>query len=111
MANTHTTAPSCLLGSSLFSHPLFSALQSEKISCSFSPFSGLDPSALLGRHVHVQHDQQYSVQRLSYDAVVVGFQVGAIGHGIESQLLLRPDDGSDDEYVPVSALTVLAVFS
>ncbi|MDH4601293.1 hypothetical protein [Pseudomonas syringae] len=85
--------------------------QGEKISCSFSPFSGLDPVGLLGRHVHVQHDQEYSAQVLRYGAVVVAFQAGAPGYGIESQLLLRPDDGSDDEYVPVSALTVLAVFS
>ncbi|WP_155488944.1 MULTISPECIES: hypothetical protein [Pseudomonas syringae group] len=88
-----------------------SLLQGEKISCSFSPFSGLDPLGLLGRHVQVQHEQEYSVQVLCYGAVVVAFQAGAPGYGIESQLLLRPDDGSDDEYVPVSALTVLAVFS
>ncbi|MFA0968785.1 hypothetical protein [Pseudomonas amygdali] len=88
-----------------------SLLQGEKISCSFSPFSGLDPLGLLGRHVQVQHQQEYSVQVLCYGAVVVAFQAGAPGYGVESQLLLRPDDGSDDEYVPVSALTVLAVFS
>ncbi|GBH10101.1 Transcription-repair coupling factor [Pseudomonas syringae pv. actinidiae] len=39
------------------------------------------------------------------------FKLVLLATGIESQLLLRPDDGSDDEYVPVSALTVLAVFS
>ncbi|KPX43057.1 hypothetical protein ALP68_200032 [Pseudomonas ficuserectae] len=111
MASSYPTEASSLSAVSLLSHPLLSALQSEKISCSFSPFSGLDAAALLGRHVYVQHDQEYSVQRLSYEAVVIGLQVGAIGYGIESQLLLRPNDGSDDEYVPVSALTVLAVFS
>lgn len=111
MANIHSTEPLAFSGFASLSHPLISALQNEKISCSFAPFSGLDAAALLGRHVYVQHDQEYSVQRLSYEAVVIGFQVGAIGYGIESQLLLRPVDGSDDEYVAVSALTVLAVFS
>lgn len=86
-------------------------IQGEKISCSFSPFTGLDPVGLLGRHVQVQHDQEYSSQSISYGAIVIGFQAGAPGYDIESQLLLRPDDGSEDEYVPVSALTVLAVFS
>ncbi|WP_350649734.1 hypothetical protein [Pseudomonas sp. HY13-MNA-CIBAN-0226] len=86
-------------------------LQSEKISCSFSPFSGIDPLGLLGRHVEFQHEQEYSVQVVRYGAVVVAFQAAAPGYGIECQLLLRPDDGSDDEYVPISALTVLAVFS
>ncbi|MEE5099700.1 hypothetical protein V2J88_09525 [Pseudomonas alliivorans] len=111
MANTHSTEPVAFAGFALLSHPLISALQNEKISCSFSPFAGLDPAALLGRHVHVQHDQEYSTQRITYEALVIGFQVGAIGSGIESSLLLRPNDGSEDEYVPVSALTVLAVYS
>ncbi|RMP31518.1 hypothetical protein ALO95_200062 [Pseudomonas syringae pv. antirrhini] len=111
MANIYSTETPTFAGFASLPHALISALQNEKISCSFSPFVGLDPAALLGRHVYVQHEQEYSSQLLSYEAVVIGFQVGAVGYGIESQLLLRAKDGSDDEYVPVSALTVLAVFS
>lgn len=111
MAASHFTQNPMTTGFHAFGILPQSLLQGEKISCSFSPFSGLDPLGLLGRHVQVQHEQEYSVQAIRYGAVVVGFQAGAPGYGIESQLLLRPDDGSDDEYVPVSALTVLAVFS
>lgn len=111
MANVHSIDSPPFSAVPLLSHSLITALQSEKISCSFSPFSGIDPVGLLGRHVHVQHDQQYSSQSVCYGAVVVAFQAVAPGFGVESQLLLRPDDGSEDEYVPVSSLTLLAVFS
>ncbi|WP_268796416.1 hypothetical protein [Pseudomonas huanghezhanensis] len=111
MANQHSTESARLAGVAPAFQPWISAIQNEKISCSFSPLSGIDPVGLLGRHVQVDHVQEYSSLIVTYGALVVGLQLGAPGLGIDSQLLLRPDDGSEDEYVPVAALTVLAVFS
>lgn len=111
MAGTNSTQAFATSGFPLSAPAGIHLPELEKISCSFSPFSGIEPLGLLGRCVQVQHRQEFSDQVHCYGAFVIAYQAGSVAHGIESQLLLRPDDGSDDEYVEISRLSILAVFS
>lgn len=89
--------------------PLIAA-EIEKISCSFLSRSGLEPVALLGRKILIQHEQHYSAQSVTYQALVTGVTLGVPSLGTETELLLRADGSDCDDFVPVSDIRVLAVF-
>jgi len=44
-----------------------------------------------------------------YEAKVVAVHIGSAADGIESSLLLRPNDVNHENYVDISRLTVLEV--
>lgn len=111
MANRNGTQNAAFLGGLSPDLSWLAGAQSEKISCSFARACGLDPVDLLGRHIQVEHLQEFSAQSICYGALVMAVQIGAVGLGIESQLLLRREGEESEDFVPVSLLTILAVYA
>ncbi len=92
-------------------------LQVEKISCWKGRSFTADPFCFLGRRIRVGEQLQacYDDERglveesYVYEAKVVAVHIGSAADGIESSLLLRPNDVNHENYVDISRLTVLEV--
>jgi len=91
--------------------------QAEKISCWKDGSFSADPFVFLGRRIRVGEQLQacYDDERglveesYVYEAKVVAVHIGSAADGIESSLLLRPNDVNHENYVDISRLTVLEV--
>ncbi|QGT82096.1 hypothetical protein [Pseudomonas coronafaciens] len=109
MAHVNSTSNPVSVGFHSSSLAIILASQSEKISCSFSPFTGIDPAGLLGRRISVDEFSDIGLNNDVYNALVVGIQIGCPGLGVETLLLLRRDDSDFDDFVSVSRMSILAV--
>lgn len=89
----------------------------KKISCWKDGSFSADPFVFLGRRIRVGEQLQacYDDERglveesYVYEAKVVAVHIGSAADGIESSLLLRPNDVNHENYVDISRLTVLEV--
>ncbi|RMS10654.1 hypothetical protein ALP72_01318 [Pseudomonas coronafaciens pv. coronafaciens] len=85
----------------------------EKISCSFSDISSIDPLDLVGHHVifeeYLPSTSHSASEIISYGCTVVGFIHAFPSIGVQSQLVYCLDGDSYHETALVSRLTVKAL--